>query len=98
MSEPKTWLEADAGKTAIIPVAGLLIGSIVGIALANIKGATDVTQLWTIVRGSVAGSHIGMGLAMVVAVGIRRCLTTVRGLAWLSVVTAIMLVFWNSVQ
>jgi len=97
MSEPRSWLEVSAGKTASIPVVSLLLGVIAGLVRVRLSGAADIEAIWIVAKNGLVGSILGMGAAMVVAGGLRYSLTTVRGLSRLAVVTAVVLIFLISI-
>jgi hypothetical protein len=97
MDQPGSRLVASAATTVIIPIVGLLGGLIVGVAWTVLRGAADFDAIWIVVKGALVGSFLGMGTAMVVATGARTSLTTIRGLAWLVGIAAILLVLWVSI-
>ncbi|APW61492.1 hypothetical protein [Paludisphaera borealis] len=97
MDQTGSRLGASAARTVIIPIAGLLGGLIVGVAWSAIRGAADFDAVWIVVKGALVGSFLGMGAALVAATGTRSSLTTIRGLAWLVGIAAILLFFWIAI-
>ncbi len=97
MDQPRSRLSASATRTALIPILGLVGGLIVGASWAALRGAADFDAAWIVVKGALVGSFLGMGTAMVAATGARTGLTTLRGLAWLVGIAAILLLFWVSI-
>jgi hypothetical protein len=90
-------LGASAAATVVIPITGLLGGVIVGIAWAAFQRIADFQALWIVVRFALVGSFLGMGAAMIVATGLRNSLTTIRGLAWLIAIVAVLFLFWSTI-
>ncbi len=90
-------LNSGAAGAAVIPIAGILGGLIFGVAWAALRGGVDFDALWIVAKSALVGSFLGMGTAIVVATGGSSYLTTIRGLACLIGITALLLVFWVAI-
>jgi hypothetical protein len=90
-------LNAGAAKAAAIPIVGLLVGLIAGAAWASVLGADELEAIWIVVKAGLAGSFLGLGAAFAAATGSRSQLTTVRGLAWIVVIAAVLCFFWAAI-
>jgi len=98
MDQPGSRLGSGAAAKAVLSMTGLLGGLVVGIAWSVMTKPNELDAVGIVVKAGVVGSFLGMGAAIVAASGVRSSLTTIRGLAWLVGVAAILLVLWRSLS
>jgi hypothetical protein len=96
MDRPGSRLASSAGEKVVLPIIGLLGGLFVGAAQAAIAKPDEIEAVRIVVKSGLIGSFLGMSAAMVGGPGLRSSLTTLRGLAWLIGVAAILLTLWVS--
>lgn len=88
---------SGAARAAAIPIVGLLGGLASGMAGVWWWAATDIEAIRIVVKAALIGSSLGMGTAIVVAIGARFGLTTVRGLSCLIGVAAALAMIWRAI-
>ncbi|WP_165249305.1 hypothetical protein [Paludisphaera soli] len=90
-------LNARAARTAAIPMLGLGVGLLAGAGCAYVLGADAFGTVRIVAKAGLAGSFLGLGAAFAAATGSFASLSTVRGLAWLIVIAAVLVFFWAAI-
>jgi hypothetical protein len=94
MSRDSSHLESDASHKVLWPIAGLVLGLVVGAIRAWIGGATDLLAVSLVLAGGIVGSALGMGVVLAALFPLRSYnLTSLKGLLTLVFAAAIILWF-----
>jgi hypothetical protein len=94
MSRDSSHLESDASYKVLWPIAGLLLGLLVGAIRSWIGRADEILAVSLVIAGGIVGSALGMGVVMAALFPLRSYnLTSLKGLLTLVLVAAIILWF-----
>ena len=70
--EMRPALSRNASAAVIAPIAGLIVGLILGGLRSKVLGLSELDQLMCIIKWAVTGSFAGLGLVLLLAVRPRR--------------------------
>jgi hypothetical protein len=90
MDEHESPFEASASRKVLLPVAGLLLGLLLGAVRAWVFTSDPLLATRLIIAGGLVGSTFGMAAVLAGAYPLRRTdLSSVRGLLILVLIAAI---------